>query len=144
MSLEFKLHPDKKLFKKTKAVYGPIAFELIEEMKKIMIERRGCGLAANQVGLDESFFIAKFSDGFEVCINPVIVQHGKEEVDMMEGCLSILGKDNLPIFKPKRRWAIVDLEYENQEGKNVRRTFKRHDARIVQHEMNHLEGILCQ
>lgn len=116
--------------------------DTIVNMKRIMKANRGIGLAANQVGIGQRFFIAEFSDGFEVCINPVIVNNGKEVITSPEGCLSIL-KNGVSIYQEKDRWAIVDLEYTQMDKRRVTKTFKRKDAKIVQHEMDHLEGRLC-
>jgi len=111
-------------------------------MQLLMGLKNGIGLSANQVGISQSFFIANFKDGFEIVINPEIIMHGKEEIVENEGCLSILDKKGKPIYKPKKRWAVITVSYLSFNGA-CNRTFKRLDARIFQHEMDHLNGKLC-
>lgn len=117
---------------------------LIDEMKKTMIENKGVGLAANQVGIEKRFFVANIGSQFGVFINPSIISHGKDEIEQAEGCLSILGEDGKSIYKPKKRWAIIDVMFWDEKKNHHKVTLKRFDARIFQHEMDHLDGRLCQ
>lgn len=111
-----------------------------KEMLKILITpngwSNGVGLAAPQVGINKRFFV--IADGSEIVINPTILRTGKEIVYPREGCLSIPHK-----FINKKRYAVLDAEYMNGEKKLIRRTFKRLEAQIFQHEMDHLDGVLC-
>jgi len=119
---------------------------LIDEMQRLMVMKMGVGLAASQIGINQAFFVAKLSQGFTVCINPQITDHGREEIMEYEGCLSILDAKGNIIRKPKKRWAVIDVIYfplNPREGL-CSETLKRMDARIFQHEMDHLEGKLCQ
>jgi len=139
----FIIAPDKLLEKRLAYVTESPDLKLLEKMFDYMDSRKGCGVSANQVGVEQAFFVAKFSFGGEVCINPVVIRHGNQELEEPEGCLSILGKDGNPVFKPKNRWAVIDVEYSNLDDL-ITTTLKRGDARIFQHEMDHLNGVLCQ
>jgi len=138
--------PDKILFTKLAYVEKPPTQNLIDEMERLMEINIGVGLAASQIGINQAFFVAKLRQGFTVCINPQITDHGREEITEYEGCLSILDAKGNVIRKPKKRWAVIDVIYfplNPREGL-CSETLKRMDARIFQHEMDHLEGRLCQ
>jgi peptide deformylase len=139
------LAPDKRLLTPAEPMADRPAASTIVDMWRLLKAKHGAGLAANQVGLPGAFFIARFSFGPAVCINPRIVRHGKELLETHEGCLSVLDGLGQTIFKPKKRWAVVDVEYSTMAGLNttIERTLKRMDARIFQHEMDHMAGRLC-
>lgn len=121
--------------------------EIISQMRELMHKNGGIGLAANQAGLNLRFFIAYFEREFVVCINPMIVSHGREVIVSPEGCLSVVGADDKPIYKPRDRYAIIDVEYYTPAGfvenKITKKTLKRLNAKIFQHECDHLDGRLC-
>jgi peptide deformylase len=110
---------------------------LAERMTKLMHEARGVGLAATQVGVLRRLFV--FSDGEEdhAVVNPRIVERSREtEVDE-EGCLS-LG----PVRVPVERWVTVTLEGQDVGGAPLRMELDEVPARVVQHELDHLDGVL--
>lgn len=126
--------------------------KLVVDMEETLLAQRdpqGVGLAATQVGLDLSLFIIKIKpqSPTSVYINPKIVAHGKELVkypkkddeseEKMEGCLSIPR-----IWAPLRRPSKVKLEYLDLEGKKHTAWFSGFNSIIVQHEVDHLNGIL--
>ena len=125
-------------------VFRDFSGEELKELEAAMRNNKGVGLAANQVGLRERFFVATMGGKFGLFVNPVIVSHGKEEIEQPEGCLSILGPDGKPIYKPKKRWAVITVRYWDKNKDLIEETLKRFDARIFQHEMDHLNGRLCQ
>ena len=135
--------PNPILLKKLKYVEQKPSERSIFEMCDLMTMAGGVGLAAKQVGIDQAFFIAKFSRAFTVCINPQIRSHGRQEINQGEGCLSILDDLGKSIYAPKKRWAVVDVVFQTMNG-FASMTLKYNDARIFQHEMDHLEGRLCQ
>lgn len=144
--------PNKVLNTKTKPVKkfdGKIQ-KLIEDMEETLISQtdpEGVGLAATQVGLSISLFIMKPSKTApsRAFVNPQIKEvvsegeekAGKKDKSSLEGCLSI---DR--IWSPIRRPQKVLLAYQDQEGNNKEEWFEGFDAVIVQHEVDHLEGIL--
>ena len=113
----------------------------LERMYTTMYDDDGIGLSANQVGVDLRFFIVDFSlhdknMGKEVFINPEIIQ--REGVDVLEeGCLSV------PEIREKvtREWEIK-VRYENVQQKVIEKEFEGYLARVIQHELDHLNGIL--
>lgn len=113
--------------------------ELVNFVKRMMahcIARNGLGLAANQLGEAYQIFIMRMEGGaFLVCLNPEIVDSGKEEVFVKEGCLSHPGFQVL-----KKRKAIVTMKYYGLDGRCYTEVFKRKEAYVVQHEILHLRG----
>ncbi len=115
--------------------------DLIAEMFRLMYEHRGVGLAANQVGVPLRLFVmnetGQEGKGAElVFINPVISKpRGNEELE--EGCLSLPGI-NATIVRPK----TVFLNAYNLSGEEVKSDITGFFARIVQHEVDHLDGVL--
>lgn len=99
------------------------------------------GLAAPQVGYSVRLFIMipdpKKAKNF-ICINPAIVGRGKLLVKAKEGCFSAPGVS----FEAERH-AVIDVTYTDENGAAVKRSFWHFEARIFQHELDHLNGILC-
>ena len=112
--------------------------ELAEEMFTAMYEAPGLGLAAPQVGLKQRFFVFDLGDerGRQVLINPVIT--GSEgEWEFAEGCLSVPGL-HFDIVRPKR----VHVSGIDLDGNPVEFEADELLARLVQHELDHLDGVL--
>lgn len=111
--------------------------EAVKLMRKIMEENDGVGLAANQIGLEWRLFIAKHKNKFYTVFNPEIVSHSKESSIMEEGCLSVPETAGLV-----RRSEKIILTGQNKSGKKIK--IKAWDilARIFQHEIDHLNGVL--
>jgi peptide deformylase len=110
---------------------------LVERMTALMHEANGVGLAANQVGVLRRLFV--FADGEEdrVVVNPVITKASKEtEVDD-EGCLSLRA-----VLVPVERSTAVTIEGVDAKGEPVRLELEAPASRIVQHELDHLDGVL--
>lgn len=108
--------------------------ELVMRMRCAMIEHSGIGIAANQIGDPRAVCVVKS----EVMVNPVITQFSGEPVEQYEGCLSLDGKG---VF-PRPAYPQVLVKYQNIRGKAITDTFYGMDARIVQHEIRHLNGLL--
>jgi peptide deformylase len=108
-----------------------------ENMLALMHDADGLGLAATQVGILRRFFV--FSDEGEdhVVVNPVIAKTGKDKETDTEGCLS-LGSIRVPV----ERHLQVTLEGKNAEGDPVSFELEGLGARCVQHEVDHLDGVL--
>lgn len=131
--------------------------DIVSLMKKTLTETdkpKGVGLAAPQIGIGLKLFITRptLKSDIEVFINPEILERSKEvseirriEKDMenpghekkLEGCLSIPN-----VWGYLKRPERVKLRYMDLEGKTVEREFKGFMATIVQHETDHLHGIL--
>jgi len=115
--------------------------KLVSNMFDLMYEANGIGLAANQVDLPLRLFVinlaAKKGDGEElVFINPVLSRHkGSDEAE--EGCLSLPGMYG-PVIRPK----TVRVEAYNLRGEGVKCELSGLLARCVQHENDHIDGVL--
>lgn len=120
---------------------------LVAQMKEIMATSDGIGLAANQIGEDKQLLVTGYKPidkkdqtpavPFSVLINPKIVQQGKKQVSMDEGCLSLPGFE-LPVARPDE--VIVEAVDEHNNPQKI--TAKGLYAHVLQHEIDHLNGIL--
>jgi peptide deformylase len=111
---------------------------MIADMIDTMYDEIGLGLAAPQVGISLRLMVVGDDDGREAraLINPVIAEQGGEIV-AEEGCLSIPG-----VFAPVKRAEWVRLEAQDERGQAVSITARGLRARVFQHEMDHLDGVL--
>jgi peptide deformylase len=94
----------------------------------------GLGLSANQVRLPYRVFVMKGSPPF-VCFNPVLVEWSNETIKLEEGCLTFPGMI-AEINRPKH----IKVRFQTPSGVHTTKTFTGMTARIVQHEMEHLDG----
>ncbi|TNC70339.1 peptide deformylase [Rubellimicrobium roseum] len=117
--------------------------ELVSDMLATMYEAPGRGLAAPQVGLPVRLFVmdVAWKDGTpepHVFVNPEIVEASEERVTREEGCLSIPGRVSR-VARP----AAVALRWRDLDGAAQEGRFAGLAATCVQHEMDHLDGVLC-
>jgi peptide deformylase len=112
---------------------------LVERMTQLMQDASGVGLAGTQVGTLQRLFVLQPDAESEprALVNPVIVDRSEETAGDDEGCLSLVG-----ITVPVERAVRVTLEAKDERGEEVRLEFEDHPARIVQHELDHLDGVL--
>lgn len=123
---------------------------LIEDMWETMYRAEGVGLAAPQIGQSLRMFVvdgSPFGEGDEgdegckgfkrVMINPVLFDESEEQSDMEEGCLSIPG-----VRETVRRPVSVKVEYFDAEWVLREESLTGIAARIVQHENDHLDGVM--
>jgi peptide deformylase len=110
---------------------------LAERMTTLMHEAQGVGLAATQVGVLRRLFVFVDQGEDRVLVNPVITSQGREtEVDE-EGCLSIQD-----VLVPVERVTSVTIEGVDVRGEPISFELSLPEARIVQHELDHLDGVL--
>ncbi|MBN1324919.1 MAG: peptide deformylase [Alphaproteobacteria bacterium] len=148
--LQMKLCGDLVLREKCEPVteITPDISSLLDEMVKMMNDQNGVGLAAPQVGILQRFLIMKCKIGNDKeakvykMINPEIVEKSMEIVDMEEGCLSVLGSDDLPVYSNVSRPKYVVIKWTDEKGEQHSNKLSGYAARIVQHEIDHLDGIL--
>jgi peptide deformylase len=111
---------------------------LVERMTTLMQEAQGVGLAATQVGVLRRLFVFQPGDaGPRVIVNPAIVERADETESDGEGCLSLQG-----VRVPVERSVRVVLEGKDETGADVRFELDEYAARVVQHELDHLDGVL--
>ena len=144
--LQMKLCGDLVLREKCSPV-SDITSELLstmDEMVKIMQSQNGVGLAAPQVGITKRFLVMMDPDTNVIyrMINPEIISRSDETCVMEEGCLSVLGADGLPVYAHVRRPSSVVVEWTDETGAKKTAQMAGTIARIVQHESDHLDGIL--
>ena len=112
---------------------------LVERMLRLMSDANGVGLAANQVGVVRRVLVFQpdpESDPVAV-INPVIAEQGEETLADEEGCLSMQG-----VQVPVERATTVRLEGRDPQGGEVSLELSDLGARVAQHELDHLDGVL--
>ena len=116
----------------------------MDEMVKMMQQQNGVGLAAPQVGFTQRFLVMMDPDTNIIyrMINPEITARSDETCVMEEGCLSVLGADGLPVYSNVRRPESVDVKWTDENGKELFAHLSGAAARIVQHETDHLNGVL--
>ena len=111
------------------------------DMIKVMLDERGMGLAANQIGITKRFF-AIGHDSFDtfqkhaIIWNPQVINFSEEKVIDVEGCLSF--KD---IFVKVERPKVIEVQYETTQGKTRFAKLDGMESKCFQHELDHLDGI---
>jgi peptide deformylase len=111
---------------------------LVERMIVLMRDASGVGLAATQVGVLQRLFVVEPVDEEpQVLVNPRIVERSDETVVDDEGCLSLQG-----VLVPVERNVKVTVEALDVHGAPLRLEFSDLGARVVQHELDHLDGML--
>jgi peptide deformylase len=111
---------------------------LVERMTWLMHEANGVGLAANQVGVLRRVLVMQPSeDGPIVLVNPVIRESSAEVCTDDEGCLSLRG-----VTVPVERSLRLTVEGVDEHGNDVSYEFEDLGARVLQHEIDHLDGVL--
>ena len=111
------------------------------DMIKFMLENKGMGLAANQIGITKRFFAigSETFDRFKkpaIIWNPVIKTFSAEKVFDEEGWLSFNG-----IFINVERSKVIEVEYETTQGSKETTRLDNMESKCFQHELDHLEGI---
>ncbi|HOE70836.1 MAG TPA: peptide deformylase [Brevefilum sp.] len=118
---------------------------LIDDMIETMREAPGVGLAAPQIGVSKQLIVVEFGNEDDEAIpeqlfvlaNPEIVQQSEEQVSGIEGCLSVPG-----FVGEVARSQVVTVRGQDRQGKNLKIRAQGWLARIFQHEIDHLNGVL--
>jgi peptide deformylase len=137
--LEILQDGDKRLLKKSKRV-AKIDDSIRELAKNLIITLKssgGVGLAAPQCGILKQVIIVLMNEEPKVLINPEIIFESEEKVTEEEGCLSFRNQ-----FYPIPRAKEVTVKYKNLSGHPIRESHTGLVARILQHEIDHLHGIV--
>ena len=114
----------------------PQVQRLVDGMIETMHEASGVGLAAPQVGVSKRIIVAEVNERLHVLIDPKIVKHEGEELGT-EGCLSIPG-----VIGEVPRAVRVIVKGKNRKGRGITLDAGGMLARVLQHEVDHLDGIL--
>ncbi len=111
--------------------------ELVKKMTRIMLDEDGIGLAANQIGLNMRVFVAKVDRKLYAIFNPEITKFSKTEIRAEEGCLSVRGIAD-DVFRSDK----ITLDGYDKNGRKINIKAFGILARVFQHEVDHLNGIL--
>ncbi|MCL6453031.1 MAG: peptide deformylase [Alicyclobacillus sp.] len=114
----------------------PAVHKLLDDMAQTMYDAEGIGLAANQIGILKRLIVIDVGDGLVELINPEIVEMSGSQVGP-EGCLSLPG-----IHGDVERASHVKLRAWNRQEETVEYEADGMFARCIQHEVDHLNGIL--
>ncbi len=130
--------PDPILRKKAKAVKRPTPeiVQLIDDMIETMHKAPGVGLAAPQVGRSIRLIVADVGEGPIALLNPKVISKSGEQT-IVEGCLCLPG-----IEAPVERAASVMVKGMDRKGKTVRVEGQGLLATVLQHEIDHLDGVV--
>jgi peptide deformylase len=139
MDLNILKYPNQVLRKRCEEIkeITPEIKKLGSDMVDAMIKNKGVGLAAPQVGESKRMITVFTRKGPRIFINPKILKKSRATEKMEEGCLCFPG-----LFFEVKRARGVEFEALDEEGKNVRIKDDGFLARILQHETDHLDGIL--
>lgn len=111
--------------------------EIEKNMAEAMDKFGGLGLSANQVGLPYRMFVMRTQDGTQAFFNPELTKVSQETDLLKEGCLSFPD-----IYLMIKRSKVVEMKYQDADGEEHLTTLDGIGARCVQHEIDHLNGIL--
>lgn len=134
--------PDPKLRQRSREVtaFDQALGKLINDLADTLeaqTDPPGLGISAVQIGILKRVFVARIRNRPKPFVNPKILKFSKREVAILEGCLSVPD-----LYGHVVRPQEVNVEACNQYGKIFRNHYKGLAARIIQHEMDHLNGIL--
>lgn len=134
--------PNQTIRNKSLAVAGfdeslrSIISDLIET-SEIQTDPPALGMAAPQIGIFKRAFVARIRNKFRPFVNPKITKISPEETSLMEGCFSVKG-----LYGQVMRPSEIEVEYQDTFGKKVKGKLKGLPAKIFQHELDHLNGVL--
>jgi peptide deformylase len=111
--------------------------DLIRAMAETMYDENGVGLAAPQVGVDKRVIVFDVEDRLAALCNPIITEFSAETAVEEEGCLSVPGV-NVPVERSTR----VVCSGQTLEGRDIVLEAEDLLARVLQHEIDHLDGVL--
>ena len=110
-----------------------VATDLLETLQH---HKDGCvGMAANMIGVNKRIIAFDNEGTYMVMFNPEIIKKA-EPYDAEEGCLSLIGT------RPAKRWKSIKVRWQNEKFQERVKTFTGWTAQIIQHEIDHCEGII--
>lgn len=111
--------------------------QLAKQLIKLLYDKSGLGVAANQIGLPYRVFAMRGSPENFVCFNPRIVDKSEKTIVLEEGCLTYPG-----LFVKIKRPIHIKVRFNTPNGDIRTETFTGMSARVFQHELDHLDGII--
>ena len=137
---QIRQYPDAALRMKAKDVteFDDYLMQLVERMITLMVDAQGVGLAATQVGVLQRVFVFELDgEGTKAVVNPRLIDVSTDTETEEEGCLSLEG-----VRVPVARSTKITVEGLDPSGEEVRFELEGLGARVVQHENDHLDGVL--
>lgn len=136
------IYPDPRLYEKAEKVdrFNRSLRDLVREMFGIMKKEKGIGLAATQLGIKKRVIVIDLLEmgGPRLSmINPKIIEISSEKYLAEEGCLSIPG-----VYAQVERYKKIQVEYQDLSGRKQKIEAEDLFSRVIQHEIDHLDGIL--
>lgn len=137
--MEIVTHPDEVLRREAEPIeeITEEVRDLADKMTEIMFRQEGIGLAAPQIGVSKQLIVVDLEDEFHILANPEIAERSGEEESMEEGCLSVPGPE-----APVNRAEEVVVKGINLDGEEVELRREGLAARVFQHEVDHVKGML--
>ena len=112
---------------------APIARDLLDTLTA---HADGCvGMAANMIGVNKRIIVFDDDGKYQVMFNPVIVKRDRP-YEAEEGCLSLTGR------RKTKRFQTIKVQWQNEKFQTQLKTFTGWTAEIIQHEIDHCEGVL--
>jgi peptide deformylase len=109
---------------------------IVDLMDTLKANTEHCvGMAANMIGIKKRIIVFSIGVSIIPMVNPVITKKLKP-YETEEGCLSLTG------VRKTKRYETIEVEYEDQNFKKQKQTFQGWTAQIIQHEVDHLEGVI--
>lgn len=134
--------PDTQIREKSKPVngfdksLGQLIADLVET-SQVQLDPPALGMAAPQIGVFKRVFVAKIREKFKAFVNPEVIKSSQKEAPLLEGCFSVRH-----LYGHVLRPTEVTVKYQDKNGKTINQTLKGMSAKIFQHELDHLNGIL--
>lgn len=115
---------------------------LLSDMEETMLKKDGAGLAAPQVGQNIRAIVIRHEKETIFLINPQITKRSWARETDEEGCLSVLDEKGEIIYAPVERYKKITCTYLDRKGEKKKLMAEKLLARVIQHESDHLDGIL--
>ncbi len=146
-NLDIILHPNPILRKKSVEIdlnllKDPEFKKWLKDLETTMLRKDGAGLAAPQVGKNIRVFVINHEGKNTFIINPQITKKSWAKITEEEGCLSVVNKKGELVYAPITRHKKINCSYYDEKGKLHKISAEKFLARVIQHENDHLDGIL--
>lgn len=123
-------------------ITSPEIQSLLLDMEETMRQKDGAGLAAPQIGEARRIVVINHEDRTMFLINPEITATSWARETEEEGCLSVVDEKGEIIYAPVSRHKKISVRYQNEKGETKKIRAEKILARIIQHETDHLNGVL--
>lgn len=124
-------------------IKSPAMQAFMKNLEATMLKKDGAGLAAPQVGISQRVIaVAQRNKKNLIMINPVITRRSWKKVSEEEGCLSVVDENGKIIYGRVSRHRDITCQYFDAQGKKKKLKAEEYLARVIQHEVDHLNGVL--